>query len=277
MEITNESGMKVLERLVDKSVDLILTDPPYVISRKSGMNTFINKLEEKGVGEDNMKLMKTEVEWEKYKKDNKIGDDKDTEKKKKNYMKYGNMIGKKYGYKTDFGEWDKKFTMGELEEYMKLYYKKLKVGGTCIIFFDVWKITEIKKMMERSKFKQIRLIEWVKTNPVPLNQSVNYLSNIREVAILGVKRGKPTFNSKYDNGIYYYPIEGGKNRFHPTQKNRKMFEELIMKHSNEGDLVVDTFLGGGTTAIASKNTKRKFIGCELEKKYYDEIMKIVGN
>ena len=134
MEITNESGMKVLERLVDKSVDLILTDPPYVISRKSGMNTFINKLEEKGVGEDNMKLMKTEVEWEKYKKDNKIGDDKDTEKKKKNYMKYGNMIGKKYGYKTDFGEWDKKFTMGELEEYMKLYYKKLKVGGTCIIF-----------------------------------------------------------------------------------------------------------------------------------------------
>lgn len=275
MEITNESGMKVLERLADKSVDLILTDPPYVISRKSGMNTFINKLEEKGVGEDNMKMMKTEVEWKKYKKDNKIGDDKDTEKKKKNYMKYGNIMGKKYGYKTDFGEWDKKFTMEELEEYMKLYYKKLKVGGTCIIFFDIWKITEIKKMMERSKFKQIRLIEWVKTNPVPLNQSVNYLSNIREVAILGVKKGKPTFNSKYDNGIYYYPIEGGKKRFHPTQKNRKMFEELIGKHSNKGDLVVDTFLGGGTTALACKNMNRKFVGCELEKKYYDKIMEII--
>ena len=42
-------------------------------------------------------------------------------------MKYGNITGKKYGYKTDFGEWDKKFTMEELEEYMKLYYKKLKI------------------------------------------------------------------------------------------------------------------------------------------------------
>ena len=34
-------------------------------------------------------------------------------------MKYGYITGKKYGYKTDFGEWDKKFTMGELEEYMR--------------------------------------------------------------------------------------------------------------------------------------------------------------
>ena len=273
MEITNESGKKVLERLEDKSIDLILTDPPYVISKKSGMNTFISKIEEKGLDKDNMKMMKTEVEWEKYKKDNNIKDG--IEKKKKNYMKYGNVTGKKYGYKTDFGEWDKKFTMEELEEYMKLYYKKLKIGGTCIIFFDVWKITEIKKMMERSKFKQIRLIEWVKTNPVPLNQSVNYLSNAREVAILGVKKGKPTFNSKYDNGIYYYPIENGKKRFHPTQKNIKMFEELIMKHSNEGDVVLDTFLGGGTTALASKKLKRRFIGCEIEKEYYDKIMKII--
>ena len=130
-------------------------------------------------------------------------------------------------------------------------------------------------MMERSKFKQIRLIEWVKTNPVPLNQSVNYLSNVREVAILGVKKGKPTFNSKYDNGIYYYPIESGKKRFHPTQKNIKMFEELIIKHSNEGDLVLDTFLGGGTTAFACKKLNRRFIGSEIEKEYYDKIMKII--
>ena len=75
MEITNESGIKVLERLEDKSVDLILTDPPYVISKNSGMNTFISKIEEKGLDKDNMKMMKTEVEWEKYKNDNNIKDD----------------------------------------------------------------------------------------------------------------------------------------------------------------------------------------------------------
>ena len=56
-------------------------------------------------------------------------------------------------------------------------------------------------MMEQRKFKQHVLLEWVKTNPVPLNQSVNYLTNAREMALLGVKGGKPTFNGKYDNGL----------------------------------------------------------------------------
>ena len=82
---------------------------------------------------------------------------------------------------------------------------------------------------------------------------------------------KPTFNNKYDKGIYEYPIQGGKNRFHPTQKNIKLFEDLIKKHSNEEDVVLDTFLGGGTTIIACKNTNRKLIGCEISKEYYDKI------
>jgi hypothetical protein len=48
---------------------------------------------------------------------------------------------------------------------------------------------------------------------------VNYLTNTREIALLGVKDSNPTFNSSYDNGIYSYPLQGGKNRFHPTQKS----------------------------------------------------------
>ena len=127
--------------------------------------------------------------------------------------------------------------------------------------------------MEKNKFKQIRFIEWVKTNPQPINSSRNYLTNCREIALLGVKKGKPTFNSEYDNGIYNtFPIQGGKNRFHPTQKNVNLFQTLIEKHSNKGDFVVDTFLGGGTTAVACANTERTFSGCELSKEYYDKIL-----
>jgi site-specific DNA-methyltransferase (adenine-specific) len=129
--------------------------------------------------------------------------------------------------------------------------------------------------MEKHKFKQIRFIEWIKTNPQPLNSSVNYLTNCREIALLGIKGSKPTFNSKYDNGIYMFPLQGGKNRFHPTQKSLLLFEELIKKHSNENDIVLDTFLGGGTTAIACKNTKRQFKGCEVSNIYYNEMMKII--
>jgi site-specific DNA-methyltransferase (adenine-specific) len=127
----------------------------------------------------------------------------------------------------------------------------------------------------KNGFKQIRFIEWIKTNPIPLNQSVNYLTNCREIALLGVKGGKPTFNSKYDKGIYDFPIQNGKNRFHPTQKSIPLFEELIKKHSNEGDLIVDPFLGGGTTAIACKNTNRNFSGCEIDKSYFDKVINIL--
>ena len=261
VNIYNKDGIELLKTLKNNTVDLILTDPPYLISKKSGMNDFLNILENNS---------KTLEEWEQFKHKNKISEDL---KKKENYLKYGNISGKKYAYKTDFGDWDKTFTIDKLNEFIELYYKKLRKGGTCIIFFDLWKIETLKLLLERNKFKQIRLIEWIKTNPVPLNQRVNYLSNCREIAILAVKGGKPTFNSKYDKGIYYYPIENRKNRFHPTQKNVLLFEELIKKHSNENDLVVDTFLGGGTTAFACKNTNRKFIGCEINKDYYTTLKK----
>ena len=128
--------------------------------------------------------------------------------------------------------------------------------------------------MEKHKFKQIRFIEWIKTNPQPLNSQTNYLTNCREIALLGVKGGSPTFNSKYDNAIYKFPLQGGK-RFHPTTKSLLLFEELIKKHSNENDIILDTFLGSGTTARACKNTNRKFRGCEVSKEYYDKMMELI--
>ena len=131
--------------------------------------------------------------------------------------------------------------------------------------------------MEKHKFKQIRFIEWIKTNPPPLNSKINYLTNSREIALSGVKGGKPTFHSQYDNAIYYHPIQGGKKRFHPTQKSLLLFEELIDKHSNEGDIVLDTFLGSGTTAIACKKKGRICKGCELSPEYYAKIMDLVDS
>jgi site-specific DNA-methyltransferase (adenine-specific) len=247
----------------------VLTDPPYIISRDSGMNTHYNTVKQNE--ENNVEFVKTEKEWTDYKKEHAITDDKN----KDAYLKYGTIYGKKYCVKTDYGSWDSEFTMEDLEKFIAEYYKKLKNGGTLIIFFDLWKISGLKELMEKYKFKQIRFIEWIKTNPQPLNSSVNYLTNCREIALVGIKGSKPTFNSKYDNGIYMYPLQGGKNRFHPTQKSLALFENLIKKHSNENDVVLDTFLGGGTTALACKNTKRQFKGCEISKDYFDKIMKLI--
>jgi site-specific DNA-methyltransferase (adenine-specific) len=270
IDIQNVDGLEYLKTIANGSVDLVLTDPPYIISRETGMNAHYNVVKQNE--ENNVAFVKTEAEWEEYKLANSIVDDTG----KENYLKYGTIYGKKYCVKTDYGDWDANFTMESLDQFIGEYYKKLRKGGTIIMFFDLWKITTLKDLLEKHKFKQIRMIEWIKTNPQPLNSKVNYLTNCREIALIGVKGGSPTFHSSYDNGIYMYPLQGGKHRFHPTQKSLALFEDLIKKHSNENDVVLDTFLGGGTTAIACKNTNRQFRGCEISKEYVDKTLAILG-
>ena len=269
LNFENIDGLNYLDKLNNNSIDLVLTDPPYIISRNSGMNTHYNNVKNNEVNK--VEFVKTEKEWEDYKTLNNINDD----SKKNNYLKYGTIYGKKYCVKTDYGDWDNDFTIEILEEFIKKFYDKLRIGGTLIIFFDLWKIETLKKILEKYKFKQIRLIEWIKTNPQPLNSKINYLTNCREIALTCIKGSKPTFNSQYDNGIYMFPLQGGKKRFHPTQKSLPLFEELIKKHSNENDTILDTFLGGGTTLFACKNTNRIFKGCELNKEYFDKITEIL--
>jgi len=215
--IYNMDSLNFLKQLDNNSVDLILTDPPYFISRDTN-------------------------------------------------FKSGGV--KRFAVSMDFGNWDKGYET--LDLIIKEYYRVLRKGGTLIIFYDLWKISFLSEIMKREKFKQLRFIEWIKTNPVPLNSKINYLTNSREIALTATKESKPTFNSKYDNGIYKHPIYHSKNRFHPTQKPLKLFEEIILKHSKEGDLVIDTYLGSGTSLLASLNTSRKFKGCELDSSIFNK-------
>ena len=207
----------LLGSLAAGSADLVLTDPPYQISRKTGFKSVVNGVQ-------------------------------------------------RFAVEMDYGEWDK--TDIDLDALARHSYVALRRGGTIIIFYDVWKISFLYQALLDAGFKQLRLIIWEKTNPVPLNQSVNYLTNSREVAVLGVKGGKPTFNGRYHSGVYRMPIhrDGGK-RLHATQKPLRLFTELIEMHSEVGDLVVDPFLGSGTTALAAMNTGRRFIGGDLNPKY----------
>lgn len=60
-----------------------------------------------------------------------------------------------------------------------------------------------------------------------------------------------------------------KDKFHPTQKPVSLLEYLIKTYTDENDLVLDNCMGSGSTGVACVNTSRRFIGIELEKKYYD--------
>lgn len=215
---------ELLPKIADNSVNLILIDPPYLISKESNF---------KKVSSSTSEEMKT-----------------------------------KYNISIDFGDWDK--DVFDWEFLFSHFYRVLKLGGTLIVFYDVWKSTELKTFAEKFKFKQPRVCTWLKTNPVPVNSKINYLSNANEYFFTFVKGGKPTFNSEYDNGTYKFPICHGKERYdHPTQKPLALIENLILKHSNIGDLVLDTFAGTFTTAVAAKKLERDWICIEKEKKYFD--------
>lgn len=257
IRIENAEGLAFLSGVPDASVDLVLTDPPYIISRDSGMNQ-LHQHAQNGTG------TKTEEEWLRHKQKHNLPND----DKKQNYMRYGTTYGRKYAVATDYGDWDSSFTTEQLALFVEQFYRKLRDGGTLILFFDLWKLSDLHAIMTQAGFRQIRFIEWIKTNPQPLNSSKNYLTNCREVALVGVKKGKPTFHSRQDNGIYSFPLQGGKDRCHPTQKNTDLFAALIEKHSNPGDLVLDTFLGSGTTAVACQRTNRRFLGCEASPAYF---------
>ena len=225
--------LEELLKIKNNSIDLVLIDPPYLISRDSNFTKNHSETSEK---------MKT---------------------------KYGSIS-------IDFGDWDKK----ELNwnNILGEYYRVLKKGGTLIIFYDIWKSNELKESAEFNKFKQPRVCCWTKTNPVPINSKNNYLSNANEFFFTFTKVGKPTFNSLYDNALYKYPICHGNERYdHPTQKPLGLIKDLIKKHSNPGDIVLDTFAGTGTTGKACEELDRRYIMIENKKEYFDIIEERLKN
>jgi site-specific DNA-methyltransferase (adenine-specific) len=220
--LINGDAFEELANLKSNSINLILVDPPYFISRNSG------------------------------------------------FAKSNSDIKGKYGkISLDFGEWDQ---VGDFDiNFLFLeFYRVLKKSGTLIMFYDIWKSSDIKNAAMLSKFKQPRVGVWLKSNPVPINSCVNYLSNAAEYFFTFVKSSKPTFNSSYDNAVYNYPLCHGKERLaHPTQKPLQLILELVEKHSNPGDLVLDAFAGTGTTAHACILSNRDYIMIEKDTNYYN--------
>ena len=216
-QLYNRDSLQFMKEIPANSVDAIITDPPYNISRDNNFTT----MGRAGI---------------------------------------------------DFGEWDKDF---DLTSWIKVAEPLLKKGGN-IVIFNSWKnMTNITKSLEENGFEVKDLIRWKKTNAMPRNRDRRFITDY-EVAVWAVKKGgKWTFNRLSDT--YEIPeivggltpksekIEGG----HPTQKPIYVMEWLIERLTNEGDVVLDPFMGSGTTGVACKNLNRKFIGVELDENYYN--------
>lgn len=149
-----------------------------------------------------------------------------------------------------------------LEELYRL------TNGTIIIFCSLEQISTIAKFFaykQSNKLGTMRHLTWCKTNPSPMNGEYIYLS-ATENAIWFKKKGA-TFNAHCKKNYFSYPC--GKSKLHPTEKNHDLIKELILDNSNENDLIFDPCCGSGTHCLVAKENNRRFVGCELDKNYFE--------
>lgn len=120
-----------------------------------------------------------------------------------------------------------------------------------------------------SKNKNIDILTWHKTNPLPTMN--NTYANDTEYCVFARDKGVK-LNGTYDTKKKYYVSTTNKNDKelykHPTIKPINIIKNFIINSSNENDIVFDCFCGSGTTCVAAKELKRRYIGIEINEEYY---------
>ena len=210
--------LEMLKGVPDNSIDLLLTDPPYNVSRPNNFKT----------------------------------------------MGSAARIG------MDFGEWDKNF---DTVRYISELPRILRDNANVVIFNSWENLSEIKKACEENNITIKRCLVLNKSNPAPFNRDRMFVNDV-EFALWGVynSKNKPTkwtFNRQnpVEKCVINTTVQSSK--LHPTMKDIKVITYLIEVLSNEGDTVLDPFIGSGTTAVAALNTNRNCIGFEIDENYFN--------
>ena len=153
-----------------------------------------------------------------------------------------------------------------LDDFLNEIYRLTK--GTIIIFCGNEQYSTIYDYFStKSSQKEgtTRQIIWHKTNPSPMNGQYIYL-NATENAVWFKKRGA-TFNAHCKHNVFEFP--SGRSKIHPTEKNHELIKDLILDNSNEGDIIFDPCAGSLSHCLVAKENGRRYVGCELNKEYFD--------
>jgi site-specific DNA-methyltransferase (adenine-specific) len=243
-----EDCFETFKKIPDKSIDLILTDPPYgVTACKWDIVPDLDRLwiELKRIGKDNCAYVFTSSQP--FTTD----------------LINSNRMWFKYEW-----VWDK--IQGA--NFLNLKNRPFKTHENILVFSGVNNFTfnPIRTMRSASSLKR---------DPIGSSRTIKQKNNNAEYyGELKRTTGKPI---SIDGGKHPIDILSFSTREagivykikHPTKKPIALFGYLIKTYTNENDTVLDPFMGSGTTAIACINTKRNYIGSEINKDYYNIAIK----
>jgi len=195
-----------------------------------------------------------------------------------NVSQKNNITTSRLNVVKNFGSWDFDF---DPIPVLKELTRVLKPNGQMYIFCATRQIPIYMKFLEENCFFR-NLLVWNKTNPAPRISKTNFLfanEYIMYAVNTKINLTQITFNFSSQTSMHNIFVTSalqGKERLkdsdgralHPTQKPLSVLKKLIAISSKEGDVVLDPFMGVGSTAVACKELGRNFIGCELDEKYY---------
>lgn len=156
-------------------------------------------------------------------------------------------------------------TVPKFSEWLPELFRVLKDGTQNYVMVNSSNLLKMANEIEKAGFKIQNFLVWQKNNCTP---SQFYMKNCEYTIFF--RKGK----SKYINDIggsktvhSFNNIIG--NKVHPTEKPIDLMEFYIKNSTNENDVVLDPFMGSGSTGLACKNTNRRFIGIEMQEDYFE--------
>lgn len=231
--VYNEDCILGLAKIPDKSIDLIITDPPYLHTKGRGINHETGKKYANG----HSKFANSDL-----------------------YSTSGFMMSEM----SYFGEEQIDKILTEYVRVCKIPNMYIFCNETQVPYYTTWAINhglmfsiliweKPLSIINRNRFSQniefiIRIYDY--------GTALNRLHNVNDIYSRVQKINQVPHNDK----------------LHPTQKPLSIVEGFLLLSSNEGDIVLDSFCGSGTTAIACIKNKRNYICFEKEKKFYDIIL-----
>ncbi len=190
-------------------------------------------------------------------------------------------VNDKWDQFASFEEYDK-FTYNWLKECRRI----LKKDGSIWVIGSYHNIFRVGKIMQDLGLWILNDIIWIKANPMPNFRGTRF-NNAQETLIWASKNKKSKYTFHYKamkafnddkqmRSDWNIPICNGGERIktngkkaHSTQKPEALLYRVILSTSNIDDIILDPFMGSGTTAAVAKKLKRNFIGIENEKFYIE--------
>jgi DNA modification methylase len=161
------------------------------------------------------------------------------------------------------GDWDTKLLLRWIQTSINL----LRDGCWFIAFTDNLSVKAIWDELEAHGGRGKQTFYWIKTNPPPQPRK-NFCSGV-ETAVMGTKgSAKVWCGGGWYKNYYESPlVTNGDRTIHPTQKPIKVIDYLQKAITRKGDLILDPFMGSGTTLVAAQREGRKAVGIELDETY----------